>query len=525
MHNLKIAVIGCGHWGKNLVRNFADLKVLEYVFDPNTKSQNEISKKFKVKFDSLDNILKSNIDGVAIAAPAAKHFDLTKKFLNASKHVFVEKPISLNTTEAQELCDLSKKKKKVLMVGHLLQYHSAFLKLKDMVIEGALGKLQYIYSNRLNLGKFRNEENILWSFAPHDISMILSLIGMNPKSTFATGSAYLNKNIHDVTTTHLKFEKDIQAHIFVSWLHPYKEQKLVIVGDSGMAVFDDGLDWSMKLKLYPHKVNWKNGLPEAEKAEYEKVPLDQKEPLREECMHFLDCIKNSSEPRTNANEGLNVLKVLEASHKSLVTGEEVMIENKKKFFAHGTSCIDNEESIGKNTKIWHYSHILKDTKIGANCIIGQNVMIGPDVVVGNGCKIQNNVSIYKGVTLQDNVFCGPSCVFTNVINPRANIERKNEFRNTLVENCVTIGANATIICGNRLGAYSMIGAGAVVTKSVKPHAVVVGNPAKQVGWVSHAGEKLDKSLTCPLEGRQYSVDKKGNLKEIKKYGVVIKKTA
>ena len=159
---------------------------------------------------------------------------------------------------------------------------------------------------------------------------------------------------------------------------------------------------------------------------------------------------------------------------------------------------------------------MKGVIIGENCTIGQNTMIGPDVNVGNGCKIQNNVSLYKGITLSDDVFCGPSCVFTNVYNPRAEIERKHEFRPTHVEKGVTIGANATIVCGNNLGAYCFIGAGAVITKPVKPHSLMVGNPAKQIGWVSHAGEKLDESLICPREGRQYLIDKVGELKEVVK---------
>ena len=324
-----------------------------------------------------------------------------------------------------------------------------FLKLKDIVQGGKLGKLQYIYSNRLNLGKFRNEENILWSFAPHDISMILSLAGDVPKKVLATGAIYLSKNIHDVTTTHLTFKNGIQAHVFVSWLHPFKEQKLVIVGDCGMAVFDDGLDWPEKLKLYPHQVNWVNGIPQPKKAEFEAIGLKSQEPLKEECKHFLDCIENNNKPRTDGEEGLNVLKILEASQESLTKGITVQLQNnyrkETQFYAHETACVDDGCDVGKGTKIWHYSHILKGTKIGKNCIIGQNVMIGPDVIIGNNCKVQNNVSLYKGVTLEDGVFCGPSCVFTNVYNPRAEVERKDEFRLTHVERGVTIGANATII--------------------------------------------------------------------------------
>ena len=208
------------------------------------------------------------------------------------------------------------------------------------------------------------------------------------------------------------------------------------------------------------------------------------------------------------------MQVLDAAQRSLHTHANVPLSTEiAPYFAHETSLVDPGCEIGQGTKIWHFSHILKGTKIGEDCVIGQNVMIGPDVVVGDRCKIQNNVSLYKGVTLEDGVFCGPSCVFTNVHNPRAEIERKDEFRTTHVERGVTIGANATIVCGNRLGAYSLIGAGAVVTKDVKPHAVMVGNSARQMGWVSHAGEKLGDDLICPRENRRYHVNADGYLVE------------
>ena len=473
----EIAVVGCGYWGKNLVRNFSELGSLKYVCDSDLNQANKIANQYKVETIQLPDLFQTKVDGIVISAPAAQHFELTKTALEAQKHVFVEKPLSLRVQEAELLCSLSERQNKVLMVGHLLQYHSAFLKLKSLVTEGELGKLQYIYSNRLNLGKFRNEENILWSFAPHDISMILGLAGDIPDTVFATGSAHLNNHIHDVTITHLSFKSGIRAHVFVSWLHPFKEQKLVVVGDNGMAVFDDGLDWTEKLKIYPHQVHWVNGLPQPQKAEFKSVKLEPQEPLKEECDHFLDCIKESKNPNTDGSEGLNVLRVLEASQQSLVKGTMIFTRSsdtpKTIFFAHETASIDENCDIGNGTKIWHYTHILGGTKIGKNCTVGQNVMIGPDVVVGDNCKIQNNVSLYKGVTLNDGVFCGPSCVFTNVSNPRAEIERKDEFRKTDVETGVTIGANATIVCGNKLGAYSLIGAGAVITKDVKENSLAV----------------------------------------------------
>lgn len=171
---------------------------------------------------------------------------------------------------------------------------------------------------------------------------------------------------------------------------------------------------------------------------------------------------------------------------------------------HQSAYVDEPCEIGTGTKIWHFVHVLAGTRIGARCILGQNVMVGPDVVMGDGCKVQNNVAIYRGVTLEDDVFCGPSCVFTNVLTPRAHVERKDEFAPTRVGRGATIGANATIVCGNDLGAYSMVAAGAVVTRSVPDFALVAGIPARRIGWVSRAGERLGPDLTCPRTGERYA---------------------
>ena len=176
---------------------------------------------------------------------------------------------------------------------------------------------------------------------------------------------------------------------------------------------------------------------------------------------------------------------------------------------HPTAIVDTGAEIGDGTRIWHYSHVLAGTRIGERCTIGQNVMAGPDVVIGSGVKIQNNVSLYKGVTIEDDVFCGPSCVFTNVLTPRAFIDRMGEIAPTLVRKGATIGANATIVCGVTIGQYAMIGAGAVVTKDVPDHALVIGNPARPNGWVSRAGERLGADLVCPRTGDRYRESESG----------------
>lgn len=186
----------------------------------------------------------------------------------------------------------------------------------------------------------------------------------------------------------------------------------------------------------------------------------------------------------------------------------------KEIFLHESSYVDDNVTIGKGTKIWHFSHILPNTNIGKDCSFGQNVVIGPNVSVGDGVKIQNNVSVYEGVTLEDGVFCGPSCVFTNVNNPRSDIVRKDEYRKTIVRRGASIGANATIICGNDLGEYSFIAAGAVITKTVPAYALMVGSPAKRVGWMSKAGSRLGDDLICPIDGTSYKLVNPDKLEEI-----------
>ena len=317
-----VAVLGCGHWGRNLVRNLHEMGALKAVADPDSESVSQLQNELRVKATNLATILDDDrIRGVAIAAPASLHYELAKTCLEAGKDVFVEKPLALQVDQAKEITGLAEEFGSVLMVGHLMQYHPAFLTLKELVDDGRLGRMQYVYSNRLNLGRFRQEEDILWSFAPHDISMILSLIGDEPKHVRAIGSYHLDSEIADVTTTHLSFLGGERAHVYVSWLHPYKEQRLVAVGDEGMAVFDDGEPWERKLQLYPHRILWEKGVPQPVKADAEPVALDAKEPLRMECAHFLECVATRAKPRTDGREGIRVLEVLTRAAESMKRAE------------------------------------------------------------------------------------------------------------------------------------------------------------------------------------------------------------
>lgn len=310
--NPTVAVVGCGYWGKNLVRNFHSLGALAAVDDADEAVSKDFASRYDVSAPGFDAILAdSSISGVVLATPAEMHGEMAIRALEAGKHVFVEKPLALTVAEAGKVVDAAKAAGRTLMVGHLLQYHPVFLKLKEMVAAGELGDLQYIYSNRLNLGKVRREENILWSFAPHDISMILSLVGLEPDQVWSTGGNYLHENIADVTSTYLDFSGGVKAHVFVSWLHPFKEQKLVVVGSKAMAVFNDGEPWEGKLLLYPHRIEWEGEIPTASKAEAVQIKVAEDEPLKLECAHFLECISTGKTPRTDGEEGIRVLSVLE----------------------------------------------------------------------------------------------------------------------------------------------------------------------------------------------------------------------
>ena len=508
MPQKNVAVVGCGYWGQNLVRNFASLGALHTICDSDKRNLARVEALYShvIKEQIFGRVLANQeISGVVISTPAAMHYKMARQALEAGKDVFVEKPLSLTVEEGNELVKLAEIYSRVLMVGHLLEYHPAIVKLKEMVDSGELGKINYIYSSRLNLGKFRTEENILWSFAPHDISVILTLLNEMPRQISAHGGQYLTRGIADTTVTTMSFSGETKAHIFVSWLHPYKEQKLVVIGNKKMAVFDD-VSPKNKLVLYENYIEWNEGSPLPNKKEAVPVEFAMDEPLRLECRHFLDCLVSRQKPRTSGESGLKVLQVLDAGQKSLQKQGGIVSLHDNGYYIHPTSLVESPVTIGKGTSIWHFCHVMPNVVIGSKCNIGQNVFIASNVSIGNNVKIQNNVSVYEGVVLEDDVFCGPSCVFTNVMVPRGHISQKGKYTPTIVKKGVTIGANATIVCGNTIGRYALIGAGAVITHDIPDYALVYGNPGKIQGWLCECGTKLDfamnggtKCVSCGCE--------------------------
>jgi len=316
----RIAVIGCGGWGKNIVKTMARVHRVAAVVDPSEAGQKlakEIAPGAAVHA-SIDPVLDDDsIHGVMIATPAETHFDLAARAIAAGKHVYAEKPLTTELPDAKDLVRRAKAAGRVLMVGHLLEYHPAVRTLVDLIQKGELGKIRYVISNRLNLGKIRTEENALWSFAPHDIAVILRLVGQDPIQVVATGGSYVSPNIADATVTQLLFQDGTRAHVFVSWLHPFKEQKLVVVGSKKMASFDDV---NKELVLHDQRVDMDKGQPVPVKGEGTPVDFDTTAPLDLECLHFVDAVRRNATPRTDGPNAVRVLEVLHAAQRSMMTG-------------------------------------------------------------------------------------------------------------------------------------------------------------------------------------------------------------
>jgi predicted dehydrogenase len=312
-YSASVAVVGCGHWGKNLVRNFSALGALGAVVDNYAQTAEKFATQYNVPALSLAEALASkHISAFVIASPAEVHAQIALDAIKAGKDVYVEKPLALNLADANAIADAARQAGRVLMVGHLLRYHPAFEALLASVQAGELGALQYAYSNRVSTGIFRVEENALWSLAPHDFSLMLALFGEAPDHVEGSGAGWVTPGIEDEFRVNMTFPSGGRAHIFASWLHPFKEQRLVVVGEKAMAVFEDTHpDKAQKLRIYRHGIDRSSGKPVPVKAEAEILPYDMAaEPLAQECKHFLECCDQQISPRTDAAEALAVLRAM-----------------------------------------------------------------------------------------------------------------------------------------------------------------------------------------------------------------------
>ena len=318
-----ICVVGGGYWGKNHIRTLNSLGYLGGMVDSNLSLIEKYKKDYpKIKiFNELDEALSNNFfDGFVVATPAETHFKIAKKIINNNFHLLVEKPLTLSIDDAKELVELSKIKNINLMVGHLMLFHPAIRKIKKMIDENIIGDLQYVYSNRLNLGKVRTQENVFWSLAPHDISIFDFLIESIPKKIISNGSTFLQKGIPDSTITQLKYKNGVEGHIFVSWLHPFKEQRLVVIGSNAMITFEDSLD-NKPLKLYTKKFDFERGIPEKIDGPITLIDYEDKMPLSEELEYFCNHLDGNKIKLSNGEHALRVTNILVSASKQLINDE------------------------------------------------------------------------------------------------------------------------------------------------------------------------------------------------------------
>ncbi|MDW8014692.1 MAG: Gfo/Idh/MocA family oxidoreductase [Bacteroidia bacterium] len=489
--NQSVALLGVGRWGAKLLRLLVERQAVRWVWTRSLEKHADLQSLYPelIWTSQIEDLWREPAcKAVVIATPASTHPSLIEEALQAGKDVFCEKPLAFSSQQLQHLIEIAETKKQLLMGGHVLHYHPAIQSLRRLLQQGTLGKLLSFRAERASLGRFPLAEDALWGLAIHDIALLFYLIGEAPIQSHIQAQISLSHEAESVWI-YLQYKSGIKGDIFASWLYPERKRKLTLIGTEGMVVFSEE-GTQPTLLLYRHRIQWERGqhplLLPAEGAE--PIPFPAEEPLAKEIDHFLECLSTRQEPLTSARSLLAATALAERLHRQLKPEPQSILP----YFVHPTAIVDEEVEIGEGTRVWHFSHILKGSRIGKNCVLGQNVVVGPYVKVGNNCKIQNNVSLYYGVELEDGVLCGPSCVFTNDKYPRAFIERRNEFLQTRVRRGATIGANATIMCGITIGRFAMVGAGAVVLYDVPDYALVVGNPARQVGWVCECGETLQE---------------------------------
>lgn len=521
----RICVIGGGRWGGNHIRTLAELGHLGGFVEPMEERRKSLARKYPdaIGLETVEAGLKAGFDGYTVATPAETHFDIARQIIEAGRPVLVEKPLTLRSEDARSLVALANERNVPLMVGHVLLFHPAIRKIREMIDADKVGRLQYIYSNRLNLGTIRTEENILWSFAPHDISIFQYLVDRTPIRVESRGGAFVQPGIHDTTMTVLTYPDNIVGHIFVSWLHPFKEHRLVVIGSKGMLSFDDA-SAKKEVLFYEKGIDWVRGEPIPREGPTEVVSCEGRLPLTEELAYFADRLKGEPIEIASGAQGVAVMDILERATASLLGKDDGMgatlgsgASANLPYFVHPSSVVDDGATIGAGTKIWHFSHVQSGAMLGRNCSLGQNVNIGNNVRIGDHVKIQNNVSVYEGVELEDYVFCGPSMTFTNILDPRCKYPQRGgeHYVRTLVREGASLGANSTIVCGATIGRHAMVAAGAVVTKDVPDYALMMGVPARRVGWACECGERLGDTsagITCSRCGRSFR-EKAGVLSE------------
>ncbi len=541
----RIALVGCGKWGRNHARVLHEMGCLALLCDEQASALSQVQEGCPgvPGTTSFDELVAVPLDGVVVATPAAMHATQVTRLLEAGRHVLVEKPLALTLAEGRGLVELAQRKGLVLRVGHILEHHPARQRIRELLADGRLGQVLSARLNRTSLGTIRSVEDVLFSFAPHDIAFALELGQGLPASVTAVGFDLLDRGIADTAVIVLQFPAQalaqgpssstsphpapasatidqslpreesrgpstistaspgpLSVQITVSWLEPKKEHRALLVGTDGMLEWNDTPEGR---GITLTRTVTEPGTPPTVKAvERQSIDIPAGEPLRRELEAFVSAIQeNGTQGLGDARSGLDVLTVLEACSRSAKLGRKIRMEEvTRNWFSHESAVVHPTAQVGEGSSIWHFCHVMQGTCIGRNVTMGQNCFVAKGVCIGDGCRLQNNISVYEGVILEEDVFVGPSAVFTNVRFPRAFVSRKSEYETTRVCKGATIGANATIVCGVTIGAHAFIAAGAVVTKDVPPFTLVEGVPAVKSGHMCSCGERLPRSdgdtLTC-----------------------------
>ncbi len=509
---MKIALLGFGRWGRNHAATLHRMKCLGMIIDPSPQSLEQAKALYPdVELStSRDSALRPDIAGVVLATPVESHGPLARFFISARKPVLVEKPLALTLEEGEEIVGLSLRRDVLLQVGHVLEYHPARKEVERLLEEGALGRLLSARMVRTNLGTIRDVEDILFSFAPHDIAFAVRLGHGAPARVSAAGFDLLEHGVADTASLTLEFETPhpFVAHIDVSWLEPCKERRSILVGTQGMLEWNDTAGQKRLVFYKIGEAVGQGGTPQRKVTEKLELPLQAGEPLESELLDFVEAIRARRQPRAHAQSGLDVLRVLYAAKMSMNERRTIkMSEVKTKPYVHPTAIVDEGALVGEGSKIWHFSHVMPGAKIGKDVVLGQNCYVASKAEIGDGCRLQNNISVYDLVILEEEVFVGPSAVFTNVRNPRAFVSRKDEYAVTRVKRGATLGANSTVVCGATVNEYAFIAAGSVVSKDIPAYALAVGVPARVVGFVCRCGDRLsfdeEGNSTCSRCGLRY----------------------
>lgn len=550
---MKYALIGCGRIAPNhiaaaLDNNLEIIALCDIIpenIDKLMSPLSETQKQCVKKFTDYKQMLKEQVpELVAIATESGKHAQIALDCIESGSNVIIEKPIALSLKDADSIIVAAKARGVKVCACHQNRFNKSVQKIREALEGGRFGKLlhgtahirwnrgQDYYTQGPWRGTWEQDGGALMNQCIHNIDLLRWMMGGEIEEVFGYTANLKHDYIEaeDLGIGVIKFKNGSYGILEgTTNIYPKNlEETLYIFGDKGT------------VKAGGKSVNiieeWqfadKSDDSEHVKANYHENPPNVygfgHKPLYAD---VISAIKDNREPYITAKDGRDALELVLAIYKSSVEGRPVKLpmldcstidfKQKPKFFVHESSYIDKNVRIGDNTKIWHFCHILSNTKIGKDSSFGQNCIVGPNVTIGNNVKVQNNVSIYDGVEIEDDVFCGPSMVFTNVINPRSHVSRKHEYKKTLLKKGCSIGANATIVCGHSIGQYAFVAAGAVVTKDIPDYALVMGNPAKIKGWVCQCGVKLfssekleeNKTYKCAECGKEY-INTESVIKEI-----------